>query len=219
MAYRKSAETRKRILDTSEKLFREKGYSNTYIKDIAREAGIGHPVIYYYFKNKEDIVRILFDDVMEQITDCISQLNMTIDDSLLVLLVEHILVFKHIAFDRVTQFVYFDIIKYSDYSRDRLKEISSIYFQNLINFLDANNIIHNEKEAIAYLVTSDGFAKSLFRGIITGALDYTFEEAVDYFFRNMLLSRIEIDECEFNEKLRKAFKICNNLSISDRCGN
>ena len=42
-----------RVLKSAIKLFSEKGYSATTIREIIAEAGVTRPVLYYYFKNKE----------------------------------------------------------------------------------------------------------------------------------------------------------------------
>ena len=58
----KSTETREKLLDTAEALFIEQGYSGTSINDVATAAGVNKALIYYYFKNKQD----LFDAVIER---------------------------------------------------------------------------------------------------------------------------------------------------------
>jgi len=63
----KRTETRERILEVSAKLFAEKGYSATGIDEIARNVGITKSVIYYHFKNKEDILQTLIDEAFAQI--------------------------------------------------------------------------------------------------------------------------------------------------------
>ena len=59
-------DTRERILETSAKLFAEKGYSATGIDEIAKNVGITKSVIYYHFKNKEDILQTLIDEAFAQ---------------------------------------------------------------------------------------------------------------------------------------------------------
>jgi len=52
----KAEETRERILDTALRLFREKGFDETTMRDIASEAGVATGAAYYYFHSKEDLV-------------------------------------------------------------------------------------------------------------------------------------------------------------------
>ena len=69
-------ERRAEILDTAERLFTTKGYSQTTILDILNEIGIAKGTFYYYFKSKEEvmdaiIMRVIDSDVTEakQIAD------------------------------------------------------------------------------------------------------------------------------------------------------
>ena len=54
--------TKQRILTESEKLFAVKGFEGTGIEEIARKVGIRKSVIYYHFKNKEQILQTMLDD-------------------------------------------------------------------------------------------------------------------------------------------------------------
>ena len=52
--YRNTA--KKRILDSSTKLFYERGYNNASMDDIAKDIGVTKGTLYLYFKNKEEIL-------------------------------------------------------------------------------------------------------------------------------------------------------------------
>ena len=55
------AARRNQILDAAAKVFAEKGFHPTTIKDIAVEAGIAHGTIYNYFENKTALLLGIFD--------------------------------------------------------------------------------------------------------------------------------------------------------------
>lgn len=56
MQKRMKGELRKdQILDCSKKIFSEKGYYETYVEEIIKEARVGKGTFYRYFKNKEDL--------------------------------------------------------------------------------------------------------------------------------------------------------------------
>jgi AcrR family transcriptional regulator len=61
-----SEETRRQILDTALALFREKGFEETTIRDIASGAGLSLGAAYYYFKSKEAIVGAYYDYVQAE---------------------------------------------------------------------------------------------------------------------------------------------------------
>ena len=58
--YKKSAEMRKSIVETMELLVRKNGYEKTNIRDISEYLNIPRSLIYYYFKNKDDIMHVLY---------------------------------------------------------------------------------------------------------------------------------------------------------------
>ena len=52
----KSERTRQRILDAAAKVFREQGYANARLSDIAELAGIQTGSLYYHFTGREELV-------------------------------------------------------------------------------------------------------------------------------------------------------------------
>lgn len=56
-----ASEIRARIIETSWKLFHEKGFGDTTINDIIREAGISKGTFYYYFRSKDNLLDTLSD--------------------------------------------------------------------------------------------------------------------------------------------------------------
>ena len=57
---------RKAILDVASKLFIERGLGGTSMQDIAAELGLTRTAVYYYFKNKQEILKGLTEDVTLQ---------------------------------------------------------------------------------------------------------------------------------------------------------
>ncbi len=55
---------RNQIIEGLHRCLKDKPYSMTSIKDIAREAGVNHGVLHYYFKNKEDILVHYIDAII-----------------------------------------------------------------------------------------------------------------------------------------------------------
>ncbi|MCH7908991.1 MAG: TetR family transcriptional regulator, partial [Candidatus Hydrogenedentes bacterium] len=68
-----------RLVESAIKLFASKGYDGASIREIVRDAGVTRPVLYYYFKNKEDLFCciveqqfILFDEQVDTILRTVS---------------------------------------------------------------------------------------------------------------------------------------------------
>jgi AcrR family transcriptional regulator len=58
----KENETKERILEVSRALFIEKGFNGTSIRDIAAEADVNVALINYYYRSKQDLFEIIFDE-------------------------------------------------------------------------------------------------------------------------------------------------------------
>lgn len=52
----KSARTRQRILDAAAHVLSRKGYAGTRLTDVAEQAQVQAPAIYYYFPSREDLI-------------------------------------------------------------------------------------------------------------------------------------------------------------------
>jgi TetR/AcrR family acrAB operon transcriptional repressor len=59
-----SLETRSQLLDAAEKVFFEKGFSQTSLMDIADAANLTRGAIYWHFKNKSDLFEAMSDRVL-----------------------------------------------------------------------------------------------------------------------------------------------------------
>lgn len=58
------AEAKERIIKASIELFSQKGYDATRVNDIASAANVNKALIYYYFKNKQDILDFMVQFLM-----------------------------------------------------------------------------------------------------------------------------------------------------------
>jgi AcrR family transcriptional regulator len=53
---------RELILEAAIRVFARTGYHDARVSDIAREAGIAYGLVYHYFRNKEEILRRVFEE-------------------------------------------------------------------------------------------------------------------------------------------------------------
>ena len=60
------SDKREAILRAAIKVFAQKGYFNSKVADIAKEAGIADGTVYLYFKSKDEILHSIFDRAMEE---------------------------------------------------------------------------------------------------------------------------------------------------------
>jgi len=67
--------TRERLLEAARKLFAKKGYHNTLISDIVKEAGVGQGTFYRNFVDKRDIFENLLDMLMNRLLEPFSDMS------------------------------------------------------------------------------------------------------------------------------------------------
>lgn len=67
----RAEDTRRRIYEAALELFREKGFEQTTMRDIAAKAGVALGGAYYYFSSKEAIVLAFYHEIQESSHDAI----------------------------------------------------------------------------------------------------------------------------------------------------
>ena len=70
---RKKSGTRERILEVSSRLFAERGYSATSVRDIAAELGIANPSLYYHFESKEQLLLELLAEPLARVQAAVAE--------------------------------------------------------------------------------------------------------------------------------------------------
>lgn len=71
----KGARTRRRILDTAERLFAEKGFNGTTLRDVAGAAGLRIPSLYNHFPSKESLYAAVLDQGISPLLEVLSDLT------------------------------------------------------------------------------------------------------------------------------------------------
>lgn len=193
MAYKKSEETRKKILEISRTLFAEKGFYGTELKEIAKAAGMAHTGVYYYFKRKEDIASELYtlktDEILSMVDSFREREGVT---PLYLCILHYVLMMEELAFNPVTADCFFDMVNYRTYDRKELARVRESYYVTLEQLFQSCQVQMSENEMNIYILTSDAYAKALLSALKSGVIEYTATEAVDHFFRHLLLPDLGI---------------------------
>ena len=84
--------TKRKIFETSMKLFAEKGYDATSIEDITAEVGVAKGTLYYHFSSKEEIFEFLIEEGVKHLKNSIEikteKLENSIDKIKAIVLIE-----------------------------------------------------------------------------------------------------------------------------------
>lgn len=91
--------TKRKIFETSMKLFAEKGYDATSIEEITSEVGVAKGTLYYHFSSKEEIFNFLISEGMNLLKNSIKiktdKQNKYIDKIRAVVLIQIKIIFKY----------------------------------------------------------------------------------------------------------------------------
>lgn len=67
-------DVKSQILEATDKLLAQKGYRGMTVEDLAREVGIGKGTVYLHFQSKEDIALAHIGNIIERLTDKLSEI-------------------------------------------------------------------------------------------------------------------------------------------------
>lgn len=126
-----------KILDAAIKTFSKYGYYKSTVSQIAREAGVADGTIYLYFKNKDDILKSLFEyktkEVFKKFKHEVEKGGNALD-KLSRLIHTHLKVFEQ---NREMAIVYLIEAKRRNYlSQDKIREMSSVYQELLREIIE-----------------------------------------------------------------------------------
>ena len=79
---------REKLLETAIRIFAEKGYAGTSVREIVEQAGVSKPVLYYYFKSKEGLFLAILDmaeNLQKDLLDGVLRSSGNVLDRLLIL--------------------------------------------------------------------------------------------------------------------------------------
>ncbi len=101
----KKRQTRKAILTAAIKLFGQKGFDNTSIEELAKEAKIGKGTVYSYFATKKDILFAFCEERLKLIHDEVQKRQNTtvsfVDRLIIIFMNEFDFISKHKDFGRL----------------------------------------------------------------------------------------------------------------------
>ena len=70
---KKMNKTKRKIFETSMKLFAEKGYDATSIEEITATVGVAKGTLYYHFSSKEEIFQFLIEEGIKLLKNSINK--------------------------------------------------------------------------------------------------------------------------------------------------
>ncbi|HOX27865.1 MAG TPA: TetR/AcrR family transcriptional regulator [bacterium] len=126
-----TAKRRKQIFEAAVKVMADKGFHDSTIKEIAREAGLGKGTIYQYIRKKEDLVTLIAEEGVLLLSQKIEEVSASADfpeqklqsiiDVMLRLIQEHALLAKTMA------------VEIERFKSEDIGRIKDLFSQNILN--------------------------------------------------------------------------------------
>ena len=92
----KNTVTRANILKGAKEVFKEKGYRNASMQDIADATGISKSLLKYYFPRKENFSEVIMHDYMENIRNYVKSIEEVKDDAVIAYILTMLIYYNNI---------------------------------------------------------------------------------------------------------------------------
>ena len=145
----KALETKKALFESAMTLFREQGFDNVYIEDIAEKAGTSKGSFYTYFKTKDDVIIEHYKKIDERYEEVFRELPPILSAS-----------------EKLVQVLTAGIV----FSEKLDPEILSIVLINQLNQKDVASFIMNRKRSL-YKITHHLVEEGQLNGEFTNEID------------------------------------------------
>ncbi len=192
MSTKKSENTRRKILDTAQRLFSERGYDNVTMKDIARELSITHANLYYYFNNKIDLAGVLFDEGVDVLISFIQKCRTRTEDKFLLVVLFSLLFSERLLKDEAFQTVFLDVYNYADFDQDSLAHSRNTRFYILMEMAEEAGIEDIEDFMNFKILMTDAFMKTIFKAMKNQLLYRDLDQITDSYFELFVLEDFHI---------------------------
>ena len=145
--------TKRKIFETSMKLFAEKGYDATSIEEITATVGVAKGTLYYHFSSKEEIFKFLVEEGVKLLKNSIAIKTVNLANSLdkikAIVLIEIKILTKYENFMRIILSEIWGISQRSNMCREYLFEYIQMIQQIVEEGIKKHEIIDSDPNVIA----------------------------------------------------------------------
>lgn len=178
--YSKDSNTKNDIMNAAEKLFYENGYNDTFLDEIANEAGVTKGLITYYFKSKIALANNVNNRVFAKQKNYITQKiydKYSEYDPQVGVLVENRIQFKMWTEDKYAGRFWYELLKYdTGDSQERLDQMIRFY-KSLFHKL---NIQKTSDELRLMALAVSGVTRSIYIAFFEGTFSCSGEEVLKF---------------------------------------
>jgi len=207
--YKKSLAMRKSIVEAMEHLVLEKGYHQTNIKEIADYLGIPRSLIYYYFKNRGDLMHDILETHYVALETKVEELLPQGEKPLVRQILKNVLFFRRIASNPLFTDYIISSPDYPSKGSDFAAEHIAKYFSESESFfLDCGMSVDSNRFRVHVLITEVVW-KSLVTGEHFKTVDLTEREMMEYYLERTIMVTFGLGWEDLSPMLDEAFSLAD----------
>lgn len=205
--YKKSEEMRKSILQASEHLVRKNGYTKISIKDISDYLEIPRSLIYYYFKNKEDIMHALYYEWFNKTEELVETVLPRGKEPLVRLMLKYMLYRQMIIYDPLYNEYVVTAPEYAARGETDIKKQIMLYFGDSRDAFAYYGKPADGKEFYIHILMVESIARGLIIGTFHGLFKLTDREYLTLFGERAIMPTFGLTKEQFEQILDRAFEL------------
>lgn len=169
------------------------------------------PLVYYYFKNKDDILQEIYQETTNRLRVLADDLVKDEDDEILRLVLRYILHYRMVVQNPVLQECYLERRPSVFFGKDAVQNAtegclygSSELFRRFRPDADVN-------ELYAFIISCDALVHALFEGLAKGILELSLRDVILYLMESTIMPRLNISHETVSRAVAQAFELVNTL--------
>lgn len=208
-SYKKSAEMRKSIVETMALLVRKNGYEKTNIRDISEYLNIPRSLIYYYFKNKDDIMHVLYYERFSMTEQLAEKALPRGEEPLVRLMLKYLLYCRNVICDPLFAEYIATAPEYASRGKEFSKDQIALYYDDSRDAFAYFGKPTDGNEFYIYALMVESIARGLVVGSFYGMIELSDREYMTYFGERAIMPTFDLSKEEFQKILDRAFELAD----------
>lgn len=208
-SYKKSAEMRKSIVETMALLVRKNGYEKTNIRDISEYLNIPRSLIYYYFKNKDDIMRVLYYERFSMTEQLAEKVLPRGEEPLVRLMLKYLLYCRNVICDPLFAEYIATAPEYASRGKEFSKDQIALYYDDSRDAFAYFGKPTDGNELYIHALMVESIARGLVVGSFYGMIELSDREYMTYFGERAIMPTFDLSKEEFQKILDRAFELAD----------
>lgn len=205
--YKKSAETRRSIVQALENLVRKNGYTKISIKDISDYLEIPRSLIYYYFKNKDDIMHVLYYEQFNKTEELAKTVLPRGEEPLVRLMLKYLLYRQMIVCDPLFNEYVATAPEYVARGETATKNQIMLYYSDSRDAFVYYGKPTDGNEFYLHILMVESIARGLIVGTFRGLLNLTDRELLTLFGERAIMPTFGLTKEQFKTILNRTFEL------------